>query len=172
MKSEKLSTLTLTGIFTALILVFTAFVHIPFFTGYVHIGDGFLYLAAAMLPTPYAVFAGAAGAVLADVLTGYAVWAPASFIIKGVTVLFFSRHAVKVIEKRNLLALIPSALLCIGGYYLYEALLMGNFISAAYGIPGNVIQSAFSSALFVLVGLTIDKTGLKGRLPILRKVTR
>ena len=42
--SSTAKTLTLTGIFTALIFVFTAFVHIPSFTGYVHIGDSFLFL--------------------------------------------------------------------------------------------------------------------------------
>ena len=163
MNGAKLRILTLTGIFTALILVFTAFIHIPSFSGYVHIGDGLLYLAASILPLPYAMFAGAAGAVLADCLTGYAIWAPASFVIKLVTVLFFSANGTKILTRRNCLALLPAAALCIGGYYLYEGILYGNFISPLYGIFGNGMQAVFSSALFVIVGLSLDKTGIRAR---------
>ena len=163
MNGSRVRTLTLTGILTALILVFTAFIHIPSFNGYVHIGDGFLYLAAALLPTPYAMFAGAAGAVLSDCLTGYAIWAPASFVIKTLSVLFFAAAGPRIITKRNLLALIPAAALCIGGYYLYEGILYGNFVSPLYGVFGNLMQTVFSSALFVIVGLALDKTGIKSR---------
>ena len=161
MNDSKLKTLTLTGIFTALIFVFTAYIHIPSFNGYVHIGDGILYLAASLLPTPYAMFAGAVGAVLSDCLTGYAIWAPASFVIKVVTVFFFTGKGTRIIEKRNLLALLPAAALCIGGYYLYEGLIFGNFISPLYGIFGNFMQAIFSSILFVAAGLAFDKTEMK-----------
>ncbi|MBR3244384.1 MAG: TIGR04002 family protein, partial [Parasporobacterium sp.] len=157
MNREKIRTLTLTGVFTALILVLTAFVHIPSYTGYVHVGDAFIFLAAALLPAPYAVFAGAAGAVLSDVLTGYAMWAPASFVIKTLIVLFFSRKEKKLITKRNMLALIPSVLLTVGGYYLYEGIISGNFAAPVYGILGNVIQAVFSAALFVVIGIALDK---------------
>ena len=80
----------LAGIFTAVVFVFTAYLHIPSHTGYTHVGDGFIYLAASLLPLPYAVFVGAGGALLADCLTGFAIWAPGSVIIKTVAVLFFS----------------------------------------------------------------------------------
>ena len=161
MNDSKLKTLTLTGIFTALIFVFTAYIHIPSFNGYVHIGDGLLYLAASLLPTPYAMFAGAVGAVLSDCLTGYAIWAPASFVIKVVTVLFFTGKGARIIERRNLAALLPAAALCIGGYYLYEGLIFGNFISPLYGLFGNLMQAVFSSILFVAAGLAFDKAGIK-----------
>ncbi len=164
MQNLKVRNLTLTGILTALILVFTAFVHVPSFNGYVHIGDGFLFLAATLLPMPYAMFAGAAGAVLSDVLTGYAIWAPASFVIKALTVLFFTSKAKKILTKRNLLALIPATALCIAGYYFYEVILYGNFLSASYGIIGNVTQAAFSSALFAMAGFALDKASVKERM--------
>lgn len=167
MNDHKLKLLSITGILTALIFVFTAYIHIPSFNGYVHVGDGLLYLAAALLPTPYAMFAGAVGAVLADCLTGYAIWAPASFVIKLVTVLFFSAKGNRIIRKHNLLALLPAALLCIGGYYLYEGLIYGNFISPLYGMFGNLMQAIFSSVLFAAAGLAFDKAGIKNRLSII-----
>ena len=87
MRNEKVKLMCLASIFTAVVFVFTAYLHIPSHTGYTHVGDGFIYLVACILPLPYAMFVGAGGALLADCLTGFAIWAPGSVIIKIVTVL-------------------------------------------------------------------------------------
>jgi len=151
----------LAGIFTAVVFVFTAYLHIPSHTGYTHIGDGVIYLAACLLPLPYAMFVGAGGALLADCLTGYAIWVPGSVIIKTVAVLFFSRKSKKIICWRNILALLPACAVCIGGYYLYEALITGNFAAPLAGIPGYITQSVLSSIFFIAVGLAMDKLNVK-----------
>ncbi len=156
---NKIKLMCLTGIFTALIFTFTAYVHIPSHTGYTHIGDGFIYLAACLLPLPYAVFAGSVGAMLADLFTGYAIWAPATVIIKAASVIFFSRRQ-KIFSARNLSALLPASLVCIGGYYLYEVIITGNFLAPLAGVPGYVTQSVLSSAVFVILGLIFHKTKL------------
>ena len=139
----------------------TSYLHIPSHTGYTHVGDGFIYLAACMLPLPYAMFVGAGGALLADCLTGYAIWAPGSVIIKTMAVLFFSRKSARIISLRNLVALIPAWAVCIGGYYLYEALISGNFVAPLSGIPGYITQSILSSVLFAVAGLAMDKLNAK-----------
>ena len=162
MKSN-IKILCLSGIFTALVFVFTAFLHIPSHTGYTHVGDAFIYLAACILPLPYALFVGAVGAMLADLLTGFALWAPASILIKGIAVLFFCRKG-KIFRLRNNLALIPASVLCIGGYYLYDGLITGNFVAAAAGIPGYLTQSVLSSLLFLVLGLTLDKLNIRRNL--------
>ena len=164
MKDQKIRLICIAGIFTAIVFVFTAYLHIPSHTGYTHVGDGFIYLAACMLPLPYAMFVGAGGALLADCLTGYAIWAPGSIIIKTVAVLFFSRKSARIISIRNLLALIPAWAVCIGGYYLYEALITGNFVAPLSGIPGYITQSVLSSILFVVAGLAMDKLNAKNTL--------
>ena len=161
MKDQKIRLMCIAGIFTAIVFVFTAYLHIPSHTGYTHVGDGFIYLAACMLPLPYAMFVGAGGALLADCLTGYAIWAPGSIIIKTVAVLFFSRKSARIISIRNLLALIPAWAVCIGGYYLYEALITGNFVAPLSGIPGYITQSVLSSILFVVAGMAMDKLNAK-----------
>ena len=74
----------------ALIYVFTAFLHVPSATGYTHVGDGFLYLAGCILPAPFAAAAGAIGAGLSDILSGYTAWAPWTIVIKALTGLCFS----------------------------------------------------------------------------------
>lgn len=164
MKDQKIRLMCIAGIFTAIVFVFTAYLHIPSHTGYTHVGDGFIYLAACMLPLPYAMFVGAGGALLADCLTGYAIWAPGSIIIKTVAVLFFSRKSGRIISIRNLLALIPAWAVCIGGYYLYEALITGNFVAPLSGIPGYITQSVLSSILFVVAGLAMDQLNAKNTL--------
>ena len=52
MKDKQIRLMCITGIFTAIVFVFTAYLHIPSHTGYTHVGDGFIYLAACMLPLP------------------------------------------------------------------------------------------------------------------------
>lgn len=151
----------LAGILTALVFVFTAYLHIPSHTGYTHVGDAFIYLAAGLLPLPYAIFVGAVGALLADLLTGFAIWAPGSVVIKSAAVLFFSHKGKKILTLRNALALLPASILCIGGYYLYEALFTGNFLAPLVGIPGYITQSVLSSLLFFLLGFALDKLNIR-----------
>ena len=76
MKKNQIKLMCISGIFTALVFVVTAYLHIPTYNGYVHVGDGFIFLAACLLPMPYSIFVGAIGAMLADLLTGFAIWAP------------------------------------------------------------------------------------------------
>lgn len=164
MKKEKIKLMCFAGIFTAIVFIFTAYLHIPSHTGYTHVGDAIIYLAACLLPLPYAMFVGAGGALLADCLTGFAIWAPGSVIIKTAAVLFFSRKSKKIISLRNILALIPAWALCIGGYYLYEALITSNFVAPAAGIPGYITQSALSTILFIIAGVAMDKLDIKSKL--------
>lgn len=160
---KHVKTLCLSGLFTALVFVFTAFFHVPSHTGYTHIGDAFVYLAACLLPLPYALFVGAVGAALADLLTGFALWVPASLVIKGLSVLFFSRKG-RIVCLPNILALLASSLVCIGGYYLYEAIITDNFMAPAAGIPGYLTQSILSSLLFLILGLALDKLNIRRNL--------
>lgn len=164
MKSNRTQLLCLSGVLAALVFVLTAYLHIPTSNGYIHAGDGLIYLAACILPRPYAIAVGASGALLADCLTGFAVWAPCSLIIKAATALLFSDRGRRILRLRNLLMLPPAAFVCAAGYYLYESLLYGNFAVPLAGIPASLIQSAASSALFVAAGLTMDKMNAKSKL--------
>ena len=164
MKSKKIKLVSIAGVFTALVFAVTAYLHIPTTNGYIHVGDSLIYLAACLLPTPYAVAVGAGGAMLADCLTGYAIWAPGSILIKAATAMLFTSKKEKVINTRNLLALIPSAIVCAGGYYLYESLVYGNFIAPLGGILASITQSTASSVLFIAMGLAIDTTKFKSKL--------
>ncbi len=162
--------LAFTGFFSALIFVFTAYLHIPTGAGYTHAGDGIIYLAACILPTPYAVASGIIGGVLADGLSGYAVWIPATAIIKGLTALCFSNKGTKIISLRNILGIIPSMIICIAGYSFYEGIAMAGGYSAAALIaaftqtPSYIIQIAASAVLYIASGMALDKIDFKKKI--------
>lgn len=156
MKNRTTQLLCQTAAFAAIIYIFTAVFHVPTHTGYTHIGDGFLFLAACVLPAPYAAAAGAVGAGLADLLSGYAMWLPGTLIIKSVTALYFSKNTQRILCLRNLMALIPAWATCIIGYYVYEALLTGNWMAPLAGIPGYVTQSTLSTVVFIVMAVVLE----------------
>ena len=164
MKKNHTKLMCISGILSALVFVITAYLHIPTYNGYVHCGDGVIFLAACVLPMPYSIIVGALGAMLADLLTGFAIWAPGSMIIKGLLALLFTCKSKKILTKRNLVMLLPAALISAAGYYLYEALITGSFIASLSGIPGSIIQAVASSILFVVTGLAMDKYNIKKKL--------
>ena len=161
MKKNQIRAMSLSGVFATLVFVITAYLHIPTYNGYVHVGDGFVFLAACLLPTPYAVAVGAIGAMLADVLTGFAIWAPGSMVIKALMAVLFSCKGKKILSLRNILVLIPAALISIGGYYFYVVIITGSFVASLSGIPGSAIQAATSSLVFIIAGLAMDKFNIK-----------
>ena len=56
-------------------------------------------------------------------------------------------------------------MLCAGCYYLYNALVISrNFAAPLAEIPGNLVQWALSSVVYVLLGHVLDRAGLKKRL--------
>jgi len=163
-KDANIRHLCISALFAALIYIFTAFFHIPSHTGYTHVGDAFVYLAGSVLPTPYAMCAGAVGGMLADLLGGYAMWMPGTGVIKALTALCFSCKTRTVVNRRNLWAIVPSFVLCVGGYYLYECIITGNFIAPLGGVPGYCVQVAASSAVYVAMGKLMDRSSLKQKL--------
>ncbi len=156
MNKRAVHNLAMSGLLGALVLLFTAYLHIPVGKGYIHIGDAFVYLGAVLLPQPYGLLAGAGGGGLADLLSGYPLWAPATFMIKGLSVLFFTaKWERKPLCTQNLLAPVFAGLLCVGGYYLYETLLYGDYAVPLLSVPGNLIQSLSSGVIFILLLATL-----------------
>ena len=172
MKRKKTVTqLTMSALFAALTAVTTAYIfHIPMAVfggqGYVHIGDAVIFLCAGLLPAPYACAAAAIGGTLADVLSGAALWAPFTFIIKAAVALCFTAKKPHILCKRNFLALIAACLITVAGYYLAEGILYSNFVTPVYSITGNVIQSVASAVLYLVLALALDKMKLKAQLSV------
>ena len=76
--------LVLSAMFAALICVVTMIIKVPSpLKGYLNLGDCVVLLAGWMLSPGYGFLAAGIGSALADLFSGYVVYAPATFIIKG-----------------------------------------------------------------------------------------
>lgn len=168
-ESTSVINLTLTGLFAAMITLMTAYIfHIPYGAngGYIHFGDTLIYLAATLLPKPYAIAAAAIGGGLADLLTA-PMWVPATILIKVLLTLPFTSNTEKMLSKRNSIAPLFAALFSIAGYYLAEGVIFGSFASAFVSIWGNVVQSLGSMAIFLVFATALDRVHLKARTNLL-----
>ena len=151
--------LIFSALFAAIIFVATSYLKVPLpVMGYVHLGDGIIFLAATILPLPYAIGAAAIGAAFADLMAGYTQYILATFILKALTAACFSALKGRSVTTRNLLALIPAVILNVGGYYLFEALIYNSLVSPIANTPFNAVQSVCGVVIFILLGVMIDKT--------------
>ena len=158
-KSANVKLITLTAIFAAMTYVLTAFLHIPTAKGYIHIGDAVIFIAACILPKPYAAASAAIGASLSDALSGYWIWVPATMLIKALTVLAFTSKKPNVVNVRNLTALIPALVLCVGGYGLYSGLLIYGSLPAGFiDAPANLFQTAASAVVIISMTISIKNS--------------
>lgn len=165
---KQIRLLALTGLFMAVIYVLTAYLHVPTVKGYVHVGDGIIFLAAAILPTPYAIAAASIGGALSDALSGYWIWVPATLIIKGLTAVCFTSKKDSILCLHNFTALIPALVLCVGGYGLYSGLIIYDSLAAGFAdAAANCVQTISSAILFIAAGAALDKAGIKKRATLL-----
>ena len=174
-RSDKTLILVTTAMMTAMVMIATTFFKIPNAMGYVHLGDGFVLLAAIILPKRYACFAGGVGAGLADIYGGYAVWAPWTFVIKIVMVLivqlFFDilikrasneNHAAKLagIPFAELFAYVLAVLWTAAAYYVAQGFIYGNWAAPIADEPGNLLQASVGAAVAITVSVALSKTAL------------
>lgn len=169
MKSNKTKLVVLSALLAAIIALCTRFTAIPVFggMGYVHIGDSFIFLAAAILPTPYAMLAAACGGALADLMSGFVAYILPTAVIKALMALAFAgKKREKLLSKRNFLSIIPSIVILVGGYYIAEVIMYQSFISPLIGMVWNLLQGVFSAVGFAVLAAALDKTRLRDRLGV------
>ena len=162
-KISKAGYLTITGIMAALITIMTAYIcHIPIGVngGYIHFGDSLIYLAAVVLPKPYAMAAAAIGGGLADLLTA-PMWAPATIMIKLLITIPFTSQSTRIITPRNIIATVIAYLISGFGYFVAEYLLFGSWSVLLVSMLQNLIQSGGSALFFIIFGMALDKAGVK-----------
>lgn len=164
---KKLKNLTFTALLAAMITIFTAYIcHIPVGSngGYIHFGDSLIYIAACLLPWPYAMAAAAIGGGLADILTA-PIWAPATIIIKALISIPFTNRSSKIVTAGNVISTIIAFVISATGYAIAEAVITQTNILVVLpvSVPGSVIQSGGSAIIFIILGLVLDKMGFKKR---------
>ncbi len=147
--------LIITSMFTALTAIATIVVQIPIPIGYVNLGDMFVLMSAFILGAGYGALAAGIGSCVADIIVGYAIYAPATFIIKACMAIVAS-VVFKVLSKKikvnvitMIIAGIIAELLMVVGYFFYESIILGYSWAAIYSIPGNLIQGAVGIAVCI-----------------------
>ena len=150
------------SLFTALVCVATMIIKIPSpLKGYLNLGDGVILLAAWMLPLPYGMIAAGLGSALADIFSGYVIYAPATFVIKAlmaaVAYYFYKLSAKKI---KNTLSRVLSGffaeIVMILGYFLFEGVLYG-FVPSLVNIPANAVQGIAGILIGVILITILEK---------------
>lgn len=155
--------LVIASMLAALVCVATMVIKIPSpMKGYINLGDCIVLLSAWLLPPTYGFLAAGLGSALADVFLGYLVYAPATFVIKGVMALI-AYFAYRLLCKKigsftsRVISGAIAELWMIIGYFLFEGLLYG-FAPSLVNIPANAVQGAMGLFIGTVLINLIGKT--------------
>lgn len=142
--------LVMTSLCVALVLAMTLIhLNVPATNGgYIHPGDAMIYASAYLLGGPAAALAGGLGSLIADLVLGAAVYAPASLIIKAlmglVAGILMSGHRASML--RRVLGCVLASLIMVAGYAAFEGLFFG-WAYAVSAIPMNLVQAVGGVAI-------------------------
>ncbi len=163
----RIKKIVITSVLSVLTCVSTMVIQIPSpMNGYVNLGDCMVLTDGILLSPVWSWFAAGVGSMLADILSGYMYYAPGTLVIKSAMVLVFS-FFYNILKKQFSFGLsficssLISELIMVVGYFIYSSLFLGNGLSAAASIPGNLIQGIFgiisAFVLYRILGRTKTK---------------
>jgi uncharacterized membrane protein len=150
-----------TSLLTALVVVATYInIRLPIAAsgGLVHLGSAMLVIASLVFGKEKGAIAGAVGMAIFDLSSGWALWAPFTFVIRGVMgyilgAIAYSNNKNGNNNIINIFAVIISGVWMIGGYYLTEVILYGNWFSPIASIPGDITQIIMA----LIIGIPMAK---------------
>lgn len=160
--------IVMAAMLVALTTVATMIIKIPSpLKGYINIGDCVVLLAGWSLSPLYGFLAAGIGSALADLFSGYIVYAPATFLIKGLMALmaYWGCKWLRV-KLGGLPAQIISGAVAevwmVLGYFLFEGFLYG-FGPSAVNIPANGIQAVVCLVLGCILIRIFEKNKITFR---------
>lgn len=163
-RNKKVLNVVLAGVAAAAVFLMTYFVKIPMGYMFVNLGDAAIIIFSAFL-TPTASFVSAAvGSTLADLALGYTMYAPITFVVKGLVGLIISAMSKKVNIEFS--ALIGEVIM-IGGYFISELLIFPLFeegfglATAISSIPLNSLQAIAGILVGSIAVRILKKAGIK-----------
>lgn len=152
--------LVLSALFAALTCVATMVIQIPSpMQGYVHLGDGLVLISGIILGPLYGGAAAGIGSMLADLLSGYAHYAPGTFVIKALAALaaglIYHQLIKRKLPAKNIvsvtLAGIGGGMIVTIGYFFFASFLLGKGLAAAASIPGNIVQNILGILIAIVL---------------------
>jgi uncharacterized membrane protein len=130
--------------------------------GLIHLGNVPLVLAAIVFGKRSGAIAGAFGMGLFDLLSGWTLWAPFTFVVRGAMGFIIGAIA----ERKqggsvwlNTFAVVVGCAVMVVGYYFTEVIIYGNLIAPVTSIPGNLVQAVSA----VVIGVPLS-TGIRTKL--------
>ena len=174
-RNEKTNRLVMTAMMICLVLVATFSIRIPspFTQGYVHLGDTMVFLSVLLLGKKSGALAAGLGSGLADILGGYAAYAPWSLIIKALMAFIMGvfiegcikkeKHHIKIgsVPLVEIIGMVIAGIEMVIGYALVDGFLAGNPLTGFLGAPFNVAQFAVGLVLATLLAMALYKTPAK-----------
>lgn len=144
--NNNLKKLILAALFAALSCVATMSIRIPTpgTGGYIHPGDAIVILSGVILGPVWGFLAGGIGSALSDLIGGYFIYVPITFVIKGLVALAAGLLYQKIGKNQKsryiavILGGVADIILVAGGYFVCEFFIYGA--GAAASIPTNIIQ--------------------------------
>lgn len=143
--NKKTKQLVMAALMAALTCVATMVIMIPSpLKGYLNLGDCLVLISGWMLSPAYGFLAAGIGSALADVFSGYMIYAPATFVIKGLMALI-ACYGFQLLQKKisSLISRIVSGaaaeIMMVLGYFVFEGFMYG-FVPSAANIPANAVQ--------------------------------
>ncbi|MFC7372600.1 ECF transporter S component [Fictibacillus iocasae] len=163
-ENSRTKALVINALFIALTLVATMFINFKLPTigngGLIHLGNVPLFIAAFVFGRRTGAIAGAFGMGLFDLISGWNMWAPFTFVIVGAMGYVAGLISEKVPGKKAfvyIIAVIAAMLIKIVGYYFTEVVLYGNWIQPFGSVPGNIVQVALAGIIVVPIVARIKK---------------
>jgi uncharacterized membrane protein len=158
MKDKKILSLVVAALFAALTCVATMVFTIPLpGKGYLNTGDCFVILSGCLLGPVYGGAAAGIGSAFADLILGYSLYAPGTFVIKALMAVaaFFVFKVIKLAVKHSdvlaaVIAGVVAEIIMVLGYFVYEWPMFG-FKTAAAAIAGNCLQGVGGVVLSTVV---------------------
>lgn len=169
---NKVSTkkIVLNGLMIALVFLGTYFtkVPIPSTQGYFNLGDTVILVTAILLGRKSGLLAGALGSFLADIVGGYFIFAPLTFVVKGLEgfiagTIASSAGTKKPGEARKIMSVAAGVLIMVAGYFIGEAYILTLFDKtfgyavAVTELPLNLLQGGISAVVGYLLAAVLCK---------------
>ncbi len=157
--------IVISALLAALTCVATMIIRLPSpLGGYINLGDAVVLASAFLLPQGYMFLSAGLGSALADLFAGYLIYAPATFIIKGImTLIAFGMFNVLSKKTKTLFAKTVGATLAeiwmICGYLIFESFLYG-FTPSLVNVPANAVQGVAG----IVIGLALTNILKKSKI--------
>lgn len=167
--NSRIFDLILTAMLISLVFVATFFITIklPIAAkgGIVHFGTAMLFIAAILFGPKKGTIAGAVGMALFDLISGWTLWAPFTFVARGIQGYIVGQIAWSNNRKGssvifNLIAMIVSIPFMLAGYYICELVLFNSWVIPLGSIPGNITQNILGICVAIPVCIVLKKIPL------------